>query len=83
MAETENNFLMAEKEYWSYLNRQSAVRDYNSAINGAHAEGRVEGQDQILRLVNELVKAGRTYDFAKMLADKSLIEKFYQEFNIT
>ena len=92
--ETANNFLMDEKEYWAYLNRQSAVRDYNSAINGARneglakglakglAEGLAEGEDKMLRLAHELTKAGRTDDLNKILADKSLLPEFYQEFGI-
>ena len=80
--ETANNFLMDEKEYWAYLNRQSAVRDYNSAINGARNEGLAEGQNQILRLVDELSKSGRFDEISKLNSDPALVENLFNEFHI-
>lgn len=81
-----DKFFFNEKEYWAYMNRQAAIMDYNSAMNGARAEGIAEGiaegENKILRLANELAKAGRTDDLAKILADKSLLPKFYEEFGI-
>lgn len=73
-----NKFLMNQQEMLAYIHRQSAVRDYNSAINGA----RNEGQNQILRLVDELSKSGRFDEISKLNSDPALVENLFKEFHI-
>lgn len=39
-------FFADDKKYWEYLNRQAAILDYNSGIEGAREEGIKIGVDK-------------------------------------
>ena len=61
-----------------YNNRKAAILDYNTDM----ISYRAEGEEKMYNLFSKLSKAGRTDDLAKILADESLLPKFYEEFGI-
>lgn len=58
------------------------VENFKSEMNAYVEKGFAEGAYKAFRLCRELYNADRAGDIIKMCTDKSLIEKFYEEFNI-
>ena len=66
----------------SYNGEKLIEEKFLAAKNTAYNNGDAEGRYKIFRLCRELYNADRAGDIIKMCTDKSLIEKFYKEFNI-
>ena len=85
-----DRFFMDDASYMAYVNRQAAIWDYNSdmtaytekGLEAGRAEGRAEGENKLLSLIDALYNVGRQDDIAKLYADKNLREKLYKEFGI-
>lgn len=75
-------FFMDDKSFREYFARQLAVIDYTADMAAARNEGRKEGEDKLLRLIDTLCKVGRQNDITKLYSDKTFREKLYNEFNI-
>ena len=75
-------FFMDDKAFREYFARQSAVMDYTADMASARNEGREQGEEKILRLIDALYKTGRQDDITKLYSDKTFRENLYKEFNI-
>ena len=69
------------KAEWRAEYMLAAVHDMDMKRAG-RAEGRVEGEARMLRLISELNKVGRIEDIVKIADDETFRNKLYEEFNI-
>lgn len=60
----------------------NAAEVFTADMAAARNEGRKEGEDKLLRLIDTLCKVGRQNDITKLYSDKTFREKLYNEFNI-
>lgn len=51
-------------------------------VNQGKAEGRLEGEKKLAKLIDALLMAGRTEDVKKAASDEEARKKFYREFGI-
>lgn len=67
-------FFTDDKKYWEYLNRQAAILDYNSGIEGAREEGREEG---IISVAKNMINSGMSFEDIKKFTNLS-VEKIQE-----
>ena len=73
-----NVFFADEKKYWEYLNRQAAILDYNSGIEGARKKGREEGREEgIISVAKNMINSGMSFDDIKKFTNLS-VEKIQE-----
>ena len=73
-----NVFFADDKKYWEYLNRQAAILDYNSGIEGARKKGREEGREEgIISVAKNMINSGMSFDDIKKFTNLS-VEKIQE-----
>ena len=65
---------------WS---RRMAQLDYNSQINSARKEGRTEGTNQAMALMDKLLSTGRSEDASRAAKDEAYRSKLFAEFGMS
>ena len=73
--EASEEFFLNDKSYWDYLQRESAIRDYNNDILSSRAEGRKEGEyERTVQIIRNLLKMGKAYEEIAQATDMSVEE---------
>ena len=75
-----------EEKRLEYEAREKALKDYNSQIHSAEERGikigEARGEDNSMKLINELITRGRNDDVARAVKDKTYRRQLLEEFNL-
>ncbi|MCI6100730.1 MAG: Rpn family recombination-promoting nuclease/putative transposase [Selenomonas sp.] len=84
--EASDRFFMEDKAYREYLQRESAIWDYNNDIVEGRKEsekrGEERGEERFAKLIRLLQAAGRGEEVFQAASDPALLKKLYQEFGL-
>jgi hypothetical protein len=77
--------MSGDRQYEEILadNRKGKVKNMCSVAERLVNQGRAEGEDQLAKLIQLLLAAGRTEDVAAAASDVTARNRLYREFGIT
>ena len=79
-------FLQNKEDRLKYINREMAIMDYRSGMEGAEKRGEKRGEkkadERYSRLIQILMSQKRMDDIGRIAADAAYRKKLYQEFHL-